>query len=864
MNHADSSAQQADIQDCARETIQFLGQVQPHGFLIECSPDWIMRRVSANLRSWFGLQPEQALGAPLAELFGPRLIHDLRGELQLMGERPVVGRLYDCRATGCDRSLDIAVHRVGETIVIEGEPATGEPNRTAAAVPILLAQLRHEKTVEGVAGMIVRHVRALTQFDRIMVYRFHQDGSGEVIAESKASSLPSFKGLRYPASDIPPQARALYLRNTIRLIPDVGAQTVDLVPRIDPMGAPLDLSMADLRAVSPVHIEYLHNMGVAASMSISIVVGGELWGLIAAHHQHPRRLSMAQRESLSFFGQMASSILEGIVRAEELARQDRARSLHNRLLSQFSGEARVVSDILPQLAEAQDMLGADGLATWIDGNLQTMGTTPDSAQIGDLIRFLNRAVSSRIYATQQLPVVYPEAEQYADTVSGVLAVPVSRRPRDYILFFRRELPRQVVWAGEPVKVVHQTTDGIRFSPRKSFNAWRETVRHQSAPWTEADLNVAESLRISFLELMLQVTDDAEKQRKVANDQQDLLIAELNHRVRNILNLIVGLVRQCSDDARNVTDFSRQVSERVHALARAHDQITSSGWGPRSVRNMIRVEAGAYLADKAERITITGDEAAIQPDAFATLALVVHELITNSAKYGAFRDSHGGVDIALTCDPDLGLVMDWVEHGGTPVKAPTRRGFGSTIIERAIPHELGGDATLDFAASGLRARFVIPFAYLADCVPEADTDARVDTSEAASIERIDGSVLLVEDNLLIAMEVEQALETLGADEVHVASSVASALILLEQHRIDFAVLDYNLGREQSVRVAEELGRRDIPFVFATGYGDTAMIDTRFRDRPVLTKPYTLAMMMQAYGQAMSRFAGAGAMRNAARS
>ncbi len=627
------------------------------------------------------------------------------------------------------------------------------------------------------------------------------------------------------------------------------------------MGRPLDLSMADLRAVSPVHIEYLRNMGVAASMSISIVVGGELWGLIAAHHQHPRRLSMAQRESLSFFGQMASSILESIARAEELARQDRARGLHNRLLSQFSGETRVVNDILPQLAEAQDMLAADGLATWIDGNLQTMGVTPDSAQIGDLIRFLNRAVSSRVYATQQLPVVYPEAERYADKASGVLAVPVSRRPRDYILFFRRELPRQVVWAGEPVKVAHHTADGIRFSPRKSFEAWRETVRHQSAPWTQADLNIAEALRISFLELMLQVTDDAEKQRKVANDQQDLLIAELNHRVRNILNLIVGLVRQCSDDAQSVTDFSRQVSERVHALARAHDQITSSGWGPRSVRNLIRVEAGAYLADKADRIRISGDEAAIQPDAFATLALVVHELITNSAKYGAFRDSHGGVDIALACDPDLGLVMDWVEHGGSPVKAPTRRGFGSTIIERAIPHELGGDATLDFAASGLRARFVIPSTYLADCVPEADTHARIDAVEAAGAERIDGSVLLVEDNLLIAMEVEQTLGSLGADEVHVASSVASALLLIERHRIDFAVLDYNLGREQSIRVAEELSRRGVPFVSATGYGDTAMIDARFRDRPVLTKPYTLSMMMHAYGQAIDRTAASGAVREA---
>lgn len=847
MDHMNPSVAQADAQVCAREAIQFLGRVQPHGFLIQCSPDWIVTRVSANLRSWFRVQPEQALGTPLTDLLGPRLIHDLRGELQIMGERPVVGRLYDRQAAGCDRMLDLAVHRSGETIVIEGEPATGEPNRASATVPTLLAQLRHEETVKGLAGMVVRHVRALTQFDRVMVYRFHDDGSGEVIAESKASALPAYKGLRYPASDIPPQARALYVRNPIRLITDVDAQTAELVPQIDPMGQPLDLSMADLRAVSPVHIEYLRNMGVAASMSISIVVGGELWGLIAAHHQNPRHLSMAQRESLSFFGQMASSILESIERSQELARQDRARGLHNRLLSQFSAEVRGVSDIMPQLAEAQDMLAADGLATFIDGNLQTIGATPDAAQIGVLIRFLNRAVASRSYATQHLSQVHPEAESYADVASGMLAVPVSRRPRDYILFFRRELPRQVVWAGEPVKVAHHTGDGVRFSPRKSFEAWRETVRHQSAPWTKADLNVAEALRISFLELMLQVTDDAEKQRKASNDQQDLLIAELNHRVRNILNLIVGLVRQCSDAAQSVTDFSREVSERVHALARAHDQITSSGWGPRSVRNMIRVEAGAYLADKADRVTIRGDEAAILPDAFATLALVVHELITNSAKYGAFRDSRGGVDIVLGCDPDLGLILDWVEHGGAPIKAPTRRGFGSTIIERAIPHELGGDAKLDFAETGLRARFVIPSAYIADCEPEIAPDARPEVIDIGAAERIEGRVLLVEDNLLIALEVEQTLAALGASEVYVASSVAAALILIEQHDIDFAVLDYNLGREQSVRVAEVLADKGTPFVFATGYGDTTMIDPRFRDRPILTKPYSRASMTSAYAR-----------------
>ena len=390
---------------------------------------------------------------------------------------------------------------------------------------------------------------------------------------------------------------------------------------------------------------------------------------------------------------------------------------------------------------------------------------------------------------------------------------------------------------------------VRLPRIGSVAAWRETVRQQSAHWSSADLDIAEALRVTLLELMLQVTDHAEKQRKQSNDQQDLLIAELNHRVRNILNLIVGLVRQCADGADTIESFSEEVSNRVHALARAHDQLTSSGWGARSVRNMIRVEAGAYLADKADRVRITGDEMGILPDAFATVALVMHELITNAAKYGAFRDSHGTVDIRLECDDERGMTIDWRERGGAAVKAPTRRGFGSTIIERAIPHELGGSAIVEFDPDGLHARFEIPSHYLAECVHADEIEASHDHLPLAETQSLSGSVLLIEDNLLIALETETMLHSLGAEDVHVFSTVAAALAHLEVDRPSFAVLDYNLGREQSVAVAQRLDAMAVPFVFATGYGDTATIDDRFRDRPILTKPYTEINVKRGFAAAL---------------
>lgn len=838
------------LSSCDLEQIHYLGFVQPQGFLVEASADWITTRTSANLEQFLNVSPEAVLGTPLSEVLGRDMLHEIRGQLQMLGHGSGAQRLFGSDALPGGRPFDLAIHRAGESLVIEGEPAVQGDEQVAGFVQTLLGQLRHVPDLARLCDLVVRQMRALTGFDRVMLYRFHEDLSGEVVAETRRGDLAPFKGLRYPASDIPAQARALYLRNPIRLIADVAAEPVPVLPALDPSGRPIDLSMSVLRAVSPVHIQYLRNMQVGASLSISVLSGGRLWGLIACHHATPRNLSLQRRTALEFFGEMFSFLLESRARAEEVARREEARDFQTRMISQLSGETGSLDDVFQHLVGVQSMLGADGLATFIDGRLRTAGTTPGTSEILEIMRFLNRAAASKVYASHALSLVHPPAAHYTRQGCGVLAIPVSRRPRDYVVFFRRELVQQVTWAGEPAKAVRRVEGTQQLSPRASFAAWRETVRGQSAHWSAGDLAIAEALRMTLLELMLQVTDRAEKQRKLSNDQQDLLIAELNHRVRNILNLIVGLVRQCGDSATSVESFAEEVSARVHALARAHDQLTSSGWGARSLATMIRVEAGAYLGAKAERVAIHGDDVGIQPDAFATVALVMHELITNAAKYGAFRDSRGHVEIALRNDPDKGLDIAWDEIGGAPITPPTRRGFGSTIIERAIPHELMGQARVDFAPAGLRARFHIPAAFIEVLDPAAPgANAQATERTQAKVERLSGDILLVEDNLLIALETEAMLGSLGADNVHVASTVSAALSYLAENRPHFAVLDYNLGRERSVPIAERLSAMQVPFVFATGYGDTATIDDRFRSRPILTKPYTASSVLRAW-QAIS--------------
>ena len=830
---------------CDMEQIQFLGQIQPFGFLLEVSPDWIVVRASANVEQFTAVTADSAIGMQLHELLGRRVMHDVRGEMQVIGLGGGSRKIYNVVIEVEEapyRNFDLTILRQGESVIIEGEPSVAGDAEVAVRVQSLLGQLCSAGSIEAVSERMAGHVRALTGFDRVMVYRFHDDYSGEVIAERRSSAMESFMGLRFPASDIPAQARLLYLKNPLRLISDVAAPTIAVLPQRDYLGAMLDLSMVSLRAVSPVHIEYLRNMRVAASLSISLIVDGKLWGLLACHHNGPRRMSLKVRTALEFYGQMASSIVETLVHGKEKVARQRAREIHTRLLSLISVDADGEDNTFALLSELRANLRATGLATWMDGRLRTEGSTPSPAAIAALLRFLNGTAVSEVYATNSLAGVCPASVELDSPVAGVMAVPISRTPRDYVLYFRDELVSEVKWAGQPVKQV--SADGLRYSPRQSFDMWKELVHGQSSHWNAMDFEKGEALRITLLEVMLRLTDSAEKMRKRSNDQQDILVAELNHRVRNILNLILGLVRQCGDSATSIASFTDDVNSRIHALARAHDQLTSSGWRARSLMNMVRVEAGAYLGAKAERVLIHGDDWAIEPDAFATLALVFHELITNSAKYGAFKDSRGRAELLIERSSNGELNLRWSEHGGAIVRAPQRRGFGSTIIERAIPHELSGKAEIEYAPTGLVATFQIPARYVAPCEAAEETLPEVvavgDRSAAKAPAR---NLLLVEDNLLIALETEANLLAMGIESIQVASTVAAAIDILRQLRPDFAILDYNLGRENSIPLAERLHAQGIPFLFATGYGDTAIVDERFRDYPVITKPYDASTLLR---------------------
>ncbi|BBD01623.1 MULTISPECIES: HWE histidine kinase domain-containing protein [Sphingobium] len=840
---ADQPNFSVDLSNCDREPIHVLGTVQPFGFLISLTADWLVSRVSANSAQFIGLTPDDMLGKPIAALLDGEAIHALRNRITLLRGPDSVERLFSIPLIAGGPPFDVAVHFSGQLVVVEAEPASHDEMEASSTVRSMVARLAQAEGMTAFLRDGARQVRALTGFDRVMVYRFADGGDGEVVAEALKPGIDSFFGLHYPASDIPAQARALYLRNIFRIIADVKAPPVPVVPALDPTGAALDMSLCLTRAVSPIHIEYLGNMGVGASLSISIIVEGKLWGLFACHHYAPRLPTFAQRSAAELFGQIFSMMLESRERAETATYEGKARQVADRLLSAVAQDhdlltnARWLGDII------FDTIPADGVGVYIDGQMTFSGLAPDASAFVAIVSMLNRVAASQVYTTDSLSSVLPEAAAYADRVSGVLAIPLSRRPRDYVVLFRAEQLRSVRWAGNPEKEIEYGPNGPRLTPRKSFESWSQLVKGVALPFLPAELRVAEALRTALLEVILRMSDSADAERQRAHEKQELLIAELNHRVRNILSLIRGLLSQTRDSARSVDEFIGTLESRVHALARAHDQITADRWSPARLYDLIEVESGAYLGERSDRVQLSGPNVLLTPGCFTVLALVIHEMLTNAAKYGALSDS-GTVKIDWRVDEDGSLLIDWTESGGPPVVAPTRRGFGSTVIERSIPYDLGGHAEISYRLAGIEAHFCIPSIHVVSVLPDVTATDRAKPAAPVVPGLLKGrNVLLVEDNMIIAMDGEDALRDLGADVV-TAASVGRAHEAIAIQSVDLAVLDFNLGHETSLPIADMLAERGIPFLFATGYGDGLELPARFEAVTLLKKPYSGATLAQA--------------------
>ncbi|MET0137153.1 MAG: HWE histidine kinase domain-containing protein [Sphingobium sp.] len=850
-----------DLTNCDREPIHILGAIQPIGFLLALTADWIVARVSANVADFIGRTPDELIGVPLQDIFPAKTIHDLRNRTAILRGPDAVERLFGCEIVPGAQPFDVAVHfSGGGQVVIEAEPTSSAHGDAMGMVRSMIARLDQCDDMATFFREGARQVRALIGFDRVMVYRFASDGSGEVVSEAVKSGIGKFMGLRYPASDIPAQARELYRRNLLRIIADTEAAPVPVVPQLDEAGKPLDLSMSMLRSVSPIHIEYLRNMGVRASLSISIIVEGKLWGLLACHHYAPHCPPFERRSVSELFAQMFAMRLESRERQETVDYERRARDISDQLLGAVASDDTLLKD--------PDWLGdilthaipADGVGVWIAGSHAFSGITPQIEDFRRIVRALNSTAAGKVFATDHIGSLLPDADSFAESSAGLLAIPISRSPRDYVILFRSELVRSVRWAGDPQKPVTYGPNGPRLTPRESFAEWKEMVKGHSQPFTASELRVAETLRATLIEVVLRLADEASAERQQASARQELLIAELNHRVRNILGVIRGLIRQSQPDEEVVRDFVKMVDGRIHALARAHNQITDDHWGPAPMQALIDAEVAAFVDDHG-RVLLDGIPVMLNPQAYSTMALVVHELVTNSTKYGSLSVPEGRVAISWARNDAGDLLLQWRETDGPPVVAPTRRGFGTTIIDRSVPYDLGGTASIDYNPSGVEAQFRIPARHVSEARSFAGPAIRYprpspghpQTPPRAMLTGLD--VLVVEDSLIIALDAEDIVGRLGAETTLTAATVEGAMDTIAAHTPHVAILDVNLGDRNSFAVADRLAKLGVPFLFATGYGEQAQLPLEHRGRTVLQKPYTLENMARAMDNLLSDYQSA---------
>lgn len=841
-----------DLTNCDREPIHKLGRVQSGAGLIAVSADWLVVAYSENLTNWVDSQTDEILGVLLNELITDEAATQITRAAAEINFEDQIERLMGVKLFDNVIEQDVALHFNDEVLLIEFSASLAENAKShTEGLRNALRQFGKANSSTKLCQNATKSVAQMTGFDRVMIYKFHPDGSGEVLAEHLNTSVDSFIGLRYPPSDIPQQARALYKRSLLRIIPDVNDSGVAILPG----NAQIDLSLCSTRAVSPVHIEYLKNMGVRASMSISILIDGELWGLIACHHYAPRNLTLAVKTYAELFAESFALELRSQLYKEAAKGTGGAQRLHMQMMAGLDMSAPLINNLGTFGPKIRESIPCDSLILSIDGEQRVFGDPVSAEDVALLARRMNREPSTKVTAVENLGNWLNADVTVAERFAGMLAIPISKRPRDMLIFLRREETSTVTWAGNPEKPVELGPNGSRLTPRKSFAAWRELRTGFCRPWTPQELNMANELKSTLLELIVRSIDERNKLAQEAQQQQDMLIHELNHRVRNILGLINSIVSQTATTVDNIDAFKSILAGRIQALALAQNMLTERNWSDTPFEDLLQTELKAF-ASSAERISANGPDVLLTPKSYTTITLLIHELITNATKYGALSNDSGRIDINWQVDESGSLAISWRESGVTVEPNGSRQGFGSLIIKRAVPLDLGGEVEFNLERSGLSARFLIParhFRYNAEhqTTPRIEPEIVQPESAHRSSDSGLGTALVVEDNMIIALDEESTLLGMGFEAVELCTSVASANQALAKGQIRFAVLDVNLGSETSEPIAEQLTQAGIPFIFASGYNEGLSSLNRSFKAELLKKPFTGEDLIECINGVLSR-------------
>ncbi len=515
MNTINAQLDNTDLLVFERKPIHNSGQIQPYGVvLVLQEPDLKVLQVSTNSSTIFGIPPEEMLGKSLEEILDPFQMERLEIGLRQDNLDFINPTKIWARKQGDDYVIfDGVFHRNTEgVLILELEPATSQEN-----IPFLsfyhlarasINQLQETSSLRDFCQIIVQEVRKVTGFDRVMLYKFDDDNHGAVIAEEKLDHLESYLDLHYPASDIPKQARKLFSSNWIRIIPDTKAQPVELYPLNNPINdRPLDLTNSILRSASPCHLEYLHNMGVGASLTISLIEDGKLWGLIACHHLTPKYVSYELRKACEFLGRVIFSEISNREETEDYDYRVKLDYIRSQLVNDMAQSDNFVSGLIKNEANLLNLADARGAAVCFNGNWTLLGETPAEEDLNFLVQWLYKNIDEEVFTTDSLAKIYPDADQYKNIASGLVAMAISRR--NYLLWFRPEVIQTVNWGGDPNNAYEadRSQGELQLSPRQSFELWKETVRLTSLPWKQVEVNAVKELRKAIVNIVLRKADE---------------------------------------------------------------------------------------------------------------------------------------------------------------------------------------------------------------------------------------------------------------------------------------------------------------------------------------------------------------------
>lgn len=569
-----------DLTNCDKEPIHIPGHVQPHGFLVALHPGSLrIEKASANIEAFTGQKATALLGQPLSSLHAfivPVKKESSLSDLITLGK--ITGnfeQLNPQEVLVADKRMFIICHQYKDNIICEFEPFQSDAENITlqkimgTALSVIQSSASFNQLLNHVAGM----VKEITGYGRIMIYKFHRDQHGEVVAEAKTEQLESWLHLHYPASDIPVQARELYKLNLVRIIADVNSQPAAILGA-DNNVVPLDLTHSVLRAVSPIHIEYLRNMGVGASFSISLVSKNELWGLIACHNDTAKFIDYNSRLASKFIGQLFSAALEfksdeGLEEKNSLLMQKQQQ-----LFEQLLKETDPVEALTKKETTLLDVNNAAGVVFFYEGILHRLGTVPGEQEINGIVTWLRESEEGSFYQTSSLPLQYPAAKDFAAIASGILVTEIGHDLSEYIMWFRPEIVKTLDWAGEQEKDTAIQEDGsIRISPRKSFAKWTQEVKHTSEEWTNQEISAAIKLKEDLIQVINKKASEIRKLNdllKAAYDELDTFSFTISHDLRSPLSSIRNYSEIILEDYGH--EFSEETKELFARVIRGTDKM----------------------------------------------------------------------------------------------------------------------------------------------------------------------------------------------------------------------------------------------------------------------------------------------------